>query len=179
MKIVSRLPLVDPPGGNGKYTFVEVSPGRVAALENVTVHRRTELTALEGGERLERVHFRGAGGIEGTMTAHHLFVFVGAEPNTSWLKTCGVSLDEKGFVLTDIDLAEARTRPLLFQTSVESVFAIGDVRSGSIKRVAAAVGEGAQVVATLHGFLSTAGLVAPPATAEAAPAKATAASPPR
>jgi thioredoxin reductase (NADPH) len=127
---------------------------RVTSLSNVTLHTRTELTALEGDAHLERVHYRGAGGMEGSMTARHLFVFVGAEPNTSWLKTCGVSLDEKGFVLTDIDLAEARTRPLLFQTSVESVFAIGDVRSGSTKRVASAVGEGAGVVAQIHRFMA-------------------------
>jgi thioredoxin reductase (NADPH) len=88
------------------------------------------------------------------MTARHLFVFVGAEPNTGWLRTCGVSLDSKGFVLTDIDIAETRTRPLPFQTSVEGVFAIGDVRSGSTKRVASAVGEGAGVVAQIHRFMA-------------------------
>jgi thioredoxin reductase (NADPH) len=65
-----------------------------------------------------------------------------------------VSLDSKGFVLTDIDLADAPARPLPFQTSVESVFAIGDVRSGSTKRVASAVGEGAGVVAQIHRFLA-------------------------
>ncbi|SOE90538.1 Thioredoxin reductase [Burkholderia sp. YR290] len=128
--------------------------GRVAALENVTVHTRTELTALEGGARLERVHFRSAGGIEGTMTAHHLFVFVGAEPNSSWLKTCGVSLDDKGFVLTGTDLPEAGLAASPLRTSVEGVFAIGDVRSGSIKRVAAAVGEGAAVVYQIHSYLA-------------------------
>jgi thioredoxin reductase (NADPH) len=127
---------------------------RVAALENVTVHRRTELTALEGGERLERVHFRGAGGIEGTMTAHHLFVFVGAEPNSSWLKTCGVSLDDKGFILTGTDLPEAGLAASPLRTSVEGVFAIGDVRSGSTKRVAASVGEGAAVVYQIHSYLA-------------------------
>jgi thioredoxin reductase (NADPH) len=127
---------------------------RVMSLPNVTVHTRTEPVALEGNDRLERVRFRGAGGMEGSMTVHHLFVFVGAEPNTGWLKTCGVSLDSKGFVLTDIDLADAPARPLPFQTSVESVFAIGDVRSGSTKRVASAVGEGAGVVAQIHRFLA-------------------------
>jgi thioredoxin reductase (NADPH) len=127
---------------------------RVTSLPNVTVHTRIEVTSLEGNARLERVHYRGAGGIEGSMTAHHLFVFVGAEPNTGWLKTCGVSLDSKGFVLTDVDIAEARTRPLPFHTSVEGVFAIGDVRSGSTKRVASAVGEGAGVVAQIQRFLA-------------------------
>jgi thioredoxin reductase (NADPH) len=127
---------------------------RVTSLSNVTLHTRTELTALEGDAHLERVRYHGAGGMEGTMSARHLFVFVGAEPNTRWLKTCGVSLDDKGFVLTDIDIAETRARPLPFQTSVEGVFAIGDVRSGSTKRVASAVGEGAGVVAQIHRFMA-------------------------
>jgi thioredoxin reductase (NADPH) len=88
------------------------------------------------------------------MTAHHLFVFIGAEPNTSWLKTCGVTLDSKGFVLTGTDVPEAALQTLSLQTSVEGVFAIGDVHSGSTKRVASAVGEGAAVVAQIHRFLA-------------------------
>ncbi|CAN7643724.1 FAD-dependent oxidoreductase [Paraburkholderia sp. SIMBA_054] len=127
---------------------------RVLALPNVTVHTRVELTALEGTERLERVHYRGAGGIEGNMTIHHLFVFIGADPNTSWLNTCGISLDNHGFVRTGIDLPDANMLSISLQTSVEGVFAIGDVRSGSTKRVASAVGEGAGVVAQIQGFLS-------------------------
>ena len=89
---------------------------------------------------------------------HHVFLFIGAEPNTGWLRTCGVSLDSKGFVLTGTDLgadAVTRTRPL--ESSVDGVFAIGDVRSGSTKRVAAAVGEGAAVIAQIHGFLAARG----------------------
>ncbi|MGF6603353.1 thioredoxin reductase (NADPH) [Paraburkholderia sp. GAS448] len=127
---------------------------RVASLPNVTLHTRIELTALEGGARLERVHYRGAGGIEGSMTTHHLFVFIGADPNTSWLKACGVALDSKGFVLTGTDLPEGSVQSLPLQTSVEGVFAIGDVRSGSTKRVASAVGEGAAVVAQIHSLLA-------------------------
>jgi thioredoxin reductase (NADPH) len=127
---------------------------RVTSLPNLTLHTRIELTALEGDARLERVHYRGAGGIEGSMTSHHLFVFVGAEPNTHWLKQCGVSVDNKGFVLTGTDVAEAGVQPLSLQTSVEGVFAIGDVRSGSTKRVASAVGEGAAVAAQIHRFLA-------------------------
>ncbi|WP_421377347.1 FAD-dependent oxidoreductase [Paraburkholderia sp. DD10] len=127
---------------------------RVASLPNVTLHTRIELTALEGGARLERVHYRGAGGIEGSMTAHHLFVFVGAEPNTGWLKTCDVSLDNKEFVLTGTDIPGASARSLPLQTSVRGIFAIGDVRSGSTKRVASAVGEGAAVVAQIHRLLA-------------------------
>jgi thioredoxin reductase (NADPH) len=81
----------------------------------------------------------------------HLFLFIGADPNTGWLDGSGVALDPKGFVLTGIDAGTDR-KPL--ETSRRGVFAIGDVRSGSVKRVAAAVGEGAQVVATLHGVLA-------------------------
>ncbi|MFP3551038.1 FAD-dependent oxidoreductase [Paraburkholderia sp. SIMBA_049] len=127
---------------------------RVLALPNVTVHTRVELTTLEGTERLDRVYYRGAGGIEGNMTIHHLFVFIGADPNTSWLNTCGISLDNNGFVRTGIDLPDANMLSISLQTSVEGVFAIGDVRSGSTKRVASAVGEGAGVVAQIQGFLS-------------------------
>ncbi|SEJ97954.1 FAD-dependent oxidoreductase [Paraburkholderia diazotrophica] len=127
---------------------------RITSLPNVTLHTRIELTALEGDARLERVHYRGAGGIEGSMTAHHLFVFIGAEPNTGWLKTCGVSLDSKGFVLTGPDIPGSGLQSQSLQTSVDGVFAIGDVRSGSTKRVASAVGEGAAVVAQIHRFLA-------------------------
>jgi thioredoxin reductase (NADPH) len=78
----------------------------------------------------------------------HLFLFIGAEPNTDWLAGSGVELDVKGFVVTGGRKA--------LETSLPGVYAIGDVRSGSVKRVASAVGEGAQVVAALHGFLATA-----------------------
>ena len=81
----------------------------------------------------------------------HLFLFIGADPNTDWLAGSGVKLDGKGFVLTGEDAGGDR-HPL--ETSKRGVFAIGDVRSGSIKRVAAAVGEGAQVVAALHSYLA-------------------------
>ena len=81
------------------------------------------------------------------------FLFIGADPNTDWLAGSGVALDPKGFVLTGAEAAADR-KPL--ETSRRGVFAIGDVRSGSVKRVAAAVGEGAQVVATLHGVLTAA-----------------------
>ncbi len=88
------------------------------------------------------------------MTTHHLFVFIGAAPNTAWLETCGVQRDEKGFVLTGADVPDAAPHVPSLQTSLEGVFAIGDVRSGSIKRVASAVGEGAAVVAQIHAVLA-------------------------
>ena len=79
------------------------------------------------------------------------FPRIGAKPNTDWLTGSGIALDAKGFVLTG---AEAGGNRHLLETSCPGVFAIGDVRSGSVKRVAASVGEGAQVVAALHGFLA-------------------------
>jgi thioredoxin reductase (NADPH) len=101
---------------------------------------------------LEAIRWRqGATGSEVRRPIRHLFLFIGAEPNTNWLSGSGVALDAKGFVLTGAEAAGDR-RPL--ETSRRGVFAIGDVRSSSVKRVAAAVGEGAQVVATLHAFLA-------------------------
>ena len=101
---------------------------------------------------LEAIRWRkGASGDEVRRSIRHLFLFIGAEPNTHWLRSgSGVALDRKGFVLTGGDTAVKR--PL--ETSRGGVFAIGDVRSQSIKRVAAAVGEGAQVVAALHAFFA-------------------------
>ena len=97
------------------------------------------------------MRWRGPSGEETRHPLRHVFLFIGADPNTDWLKGSGVALDPKGFVLTGSGCA-GTSQPL--ETSVRGVFAIGDVRSGSIKRVAAAVGEGAQVVATLHGVLA-------------------------
>jgi len=85
----------------------------------------------------------------------HLFLFTGADPNTAWLKGCNVSMDSKGFVLTGPAANGCRgdNAPSL-ETSVPGVFAIGDVRAASTKRVAAAVGEGAAVVSQIHGLLA-------------------------
>jgi thioredoxin reductase (NADPH) len=128
---------------------------RIRALTNVEVLTRTGVTGLEGRDgMLEAIRWRrGASGEEVRRPIQHLFLFIGAEPNTDWLAGSGVALDAKGFVLTGADTSK-KLRPL--ETSREGVFAIGDVRSGSIKRVAAAVGEGAQVVATLHAHLAKA-----------------------
>jgi thioredoxin reductase (NADPH) len=127
---------------------------RIAGLSNLEVLTQTSITGLEGsgGGALEAVHWRGPSGEE-TRPVRHLFLFIGADPNTDWLKDSGVALDPKGFVLTGSG-TDGRSRPL--ETSERGVFAIGDVRSGSTKRVAAAVGEGAQVVAMLHAFLAEA-----------------------
>ena len=80
----------------------------------------------------------------------HLFLFIGAEPNTDWLSGSGIALDAKDFILTGSDAGGGRHQ---LETTRSGVFAIGDVRAKSVKRVAAAVGEGAQVVAALHAFL--------------------------
>ena len=85
------------------------------------------------------------------IATRHLFLFTGADPNTEWLRTCGVDLDEKGFVVTGMGASGCD-----LGTSVEGVYAIGDARAGSTKRVAAAVGEGAAVVAQIHQMLAVA-----------------------
>jgi len=84
----------------------------------------------------------------------HLFLFIGANPCTGWLADCAAAIDDKGFVLTGTAARPHDDRPLPLMTSLDGVFAIGDVRSGSTKRVAAAVGEGAAVVAQIHGWLA-------------------------
>ncbi|MBS0579420.1 MAG: FAD-dependent oxidoreductase [Proteobacteria bacterium] len=126
---------------------------RIGQLPNVEVVTRANVTALAGSAgRLESVswHQAGSGG-EVTRPVHHLFLFIGADPNTAWLEGSGVALDAKGFVQTGPG-ADARAGVL--ETSRPGVFAVGDVRCGSIKRVATAVGEGAQVVASLHAYLA-------------------------
>jgi thioredoxin reductase (NADPH) len=126
---------------------------RIAGLTNVAVLTQTKVTGLEGRDgMLEAIRWRQGSGEEVRRPIQHLFLFIGADPNTDWLSGSGVALDAKGFVLTGGDCNETRN-PL--ETSQRGIFAIGDVRSGSIKRVAAAVGEGAQVVATLHATLAS------------------------
>ncbi len=138
---------------------------RIAANPRIVLHTRTEVVSLQGDR----------GGLTGatwrnrdTREEEHcptrnLFLFVGADPNTSWLQGCWVELDRYGFVLTGDHLTNAELasagwpedrKPYPLETSIPGIFAIGDVRSGSVKRVAAAVGEGAAVVAQLHTYLS-------------------------
>jgi thioredoxin reductase (NADPH) len=140
---------------------------RIKAQPNIELLTRCEVTALEGGQgKLEAIRWRrGADNAEATLRIHHLFLFIGADPNTDWLAQCDVTLDEKGFVRTGENSGEKR-HPL--ETSRPGVFAIGDVRSGSVKRVAAAVGEGAQVVAALHAYLANTGSQDRPSAAKSA-----------
>jgi thioredoxin reductase (NADPH) len=111
---------------------------------------RTQISGLEGNDgMLEAVRWRDASGSETRRPIHHLFSFIGVDPNTDWLSGAA-ALDEKGFVVT----GQGNAGPL--ETNVHGLFAVGDIRSGSIKRVAASVGEGAQVVAALHAYLAAA-----------------------
>jgi len=126
---------------------------RIESLPNIEVVVRNEIVELEGENgQLRAIRHRNLDtGEEDRCEISHLFLFIGAAPNTGWLAECRVELDNHGFVRTGPDLAPGH--PSL-QTSRHGVFAIGDVRAGSVKRVAAAVGEGAQVVAAIHAYLS-------------------------
>jgi thioredoxin reductase (NADPH) len=125
---------------------------RIEGLANVEILTQAEITALEGQPgQLEAVRWRLASGEEVRRPIHHLFLFIGAAPNTQWLDPARVALDPKGFALTGADVSPGRRH---LETSLDGVFAVGDVRSGSVKRVAAAVGEGAQAVAALHAYLA-------------------------
>ena len=124
---------------------------RISSLGNVEIVRQASVSALEGQNGfLGAVRWREDGLPEVRRTIHHLFLFIGAEPNSGWLTGAGVALDSRGFVLAGGTVG-GRT----LETSRSGVFAVGDIRSGSPKRVATAVGDGAQVVATLHEHLST------------------------
>jgi len=140
---------------------------RIAATPNIELHTHTALTALEGdGECLHGVRWRRKGDHEVSKAVRSVFLFVGADPNSAWLADCGVQVDQHGFIMTGTDVMMARCRvtgQMLnpdgslhghLETTVPGVFAIGDVRAGSTKRVAAAVGEGAAVVAQLHAYLA-------------------------
>ncbi len=122
---------------------------RIAALPNVEMHIGSEISALEGtaATGLTGVSLtQRASGTTEHRAIRHLFLFIGADPNSGWVKDC-VDTDDKGFVITG-------SGALPLETSVPGVFAIGDVRAGSTKRVAAAVGEGAAVVAQIHAMLA-------------------------
>jgi len=124
---------------------------RISGLENVEVVPQATISALEGGNGfLEAVRWRSGDLTEVQRPIRHLFLFIGADPNSAWLTDGGVALDGKGFVLTG---GEVGQRAL--ETSRAGIFAVGDIRSGSVKRVATAVGDGAQVVASLHQYLAT------------------------
>jgi thioredoxin reductase (NADPH) len=142
---------------------------RIESLPNVEVVTGAQVSGLEGSNGvMEAVRWRVDGaGQDVQRPVRHLFLFIGAEPNTDWLKSSGIALDAKGFVLTGEDAGDRH----LLETTQRGVFAIGDVRAKSIKRVAAAVGEGAQVVAALHAYLAETVGDAVTATTPLAPAR--------
>jgi len=130
---------------------------RIEAAPNIELMFNAEVTGLQGGQdgSLTRVRWRSRlSGEDSLLDVRNLFLFVGADPATGWLEGCGVVVDRAGFVVTGAPdkNSEARIASPL-ETSVPGVFAVGDVRSGSVKRVGGAIGEGAQVVAALHGYL--------------------------
>jgi len=136
---------------------------RIEQSPAIVLRLRAEIVALEGSNHLERVSWRDNrdGSVE-THDIRHVFVMAGAIPNTRWLDGC-VALDAKGFIKTGSDLSPEdlaaahwplSRSPHLLETSLPGVFAVGDVRGGSLKRVASAVGEGAIAVAFVHQALS-------------------------
>jgi len=134
---------------------------RIAATPAIELHFNTELAQLYGDAdaRLAAISCRDMRtGLEHRHPARNLFLFVGADPETGWLKSCGLALDAHGFVLTGqaTRAADGRTRASL-ESSIPGVFAVGDVRSGSIKRVGGAIGEGAAAVALIHQHVSGGG----------------------
>jgi len=135
---------------------------RIEETQNITVRRQTAIVGLEGGKHLERVIWANAEGERSTHPIRHVFTMTGASPNTRWLDGC-LALDEHGFVYAGSDLTAEQLkaagwplprRPYHFETSQPRVFAVGDVRSGSVKRVASAVGEGSVCVQLVHKVLS-------------------------
>ncbi|MBR0861855.1 FAD-dependent oxidoreductase [Bradyrhizobium diazoefficiens] len=133
---------------------------RIEATPNIELMFNTEITALEGDEAslLRRIRWKSRlSSDEDFADIRNLFLFVGADPATGWLDGCGVTLDRGGFVVTGAQSEQNQGRLVApLETSVPGVYAVGDVRSGSVKRVGGAIGEGAQVVASLHGYLGDA-----------------------
>jgi thioredoxin reductase (NADPH) len=122
---------------------------RITATPNIDVLTRTEINDVTGSRQwgVESVAWRCRNGKTHYRPVRHVFLFLGADPNTAWLKECGVALDANGFVMTGQDAS------LSLHTRVPGVFAIGDVRAGSVKRIGSAIGEGAAVVAQIHAYL--------------------------
>jgi thioredoxin reductase (NADPH) len=127
---------------------------RLSDASNVTLHARTEVESVRVADgTLSGLRCTTPSGAM-TLGVRHAFIFTGAAPNTEWLKDSGVRTDDKGFVLTGAAAGRTGESPGSLETNVPGVFAIGDVRSGSVKRVAAAVGEGAGVVAQIHAVIA-------------------------
>jgi thioredoxin reductase (NADPH) len=147
---VARLVHILVRGENLSDTMSSYLVQRLKAQANVEIHFGTEVTALHGGDHLERITIRSgvAGDAVRVLSTRALFVMIGASPNTGWLSDL-VELDSHGFVKTG--QAVGAQRPL--ETSRQGIFAVGDVRAGSVKRVASAAGEGSVVVSGIYEFL--------------------------
>jgi thioredoxin reductase (NADPH) len=143
--LIARRPL--------EQTMSQYLIERIESLSNVDVIIGCEIAEFDGAPgALEAITIRERqSGKEMRQPARFLFSFIGAEPNTDWLQGSGIKLDQRGFVLTEDEVADDR---LPLETSRRGVFAVGDVRSSSVKRVAASVGDGAQVVAAIHKYLA-------------------------
>jgi thioredoxin reductase (NADPH) len=136
---------------------------RVETHPKIELHYHTEVVGLEGDWHLEQVQWRNkATGAVATLSIRHAFMMTGANPNTDWLQGC-LALDDKGFIVTGHDLqSDERSRsrwpsarpPLLLETSLPAVFAVGDARAGNVKRVASAVGEGSIAIHLVHRVLA-------------------------
>jgi thioredoxin reductase (NADPH) len=136
---------------------------QIEKTQNITVECRSRVTAVEGEDRLQSISIAcDASGATQTVPASALFIFIGAEPCTAWLDGV-VERDARGFILTGPDLMRDGKRPKgwqldrdpgLLETNVPGVFAVGDVRHGSIKRVASGVGEGSVAIQFVHQYLS-------------------------
>jgi len=134
---------------------------RIDEMPNISLHVGTEITALEGEDRLSRVTWKTVGKEAETHDIGHVFLMMGALPCTGWLNSC-IALNDKGFVRTGSDLHVAELsaakwpsarQPEYFECSIPGIFAVGDVRCGSVKRVAAAVGEGSACIQQVHRVL--------------------------
>ena len=126
---------------------------RIEASDHITLHTGTELTALIGDRHLDAVEWTERGAVE-RRPIHNVFLMLGAVPNTEWLGGCQVQLDGKGFVKVGAEAAGPGRTPSVLETSTPGIFAVGDVRAGSVKRVASAVGEGSVVVSSVHQWLA-------------------------
>jgi thioredoxin reductase (NADPH) len=130
---------------------------RIANAPNISVLDETDIVDLVGtpDQGLQGVRWRNRRtGAEEEHAISHLFLFTGADPITAWLDGSGLPIDQKGFILTGVDVRSTDRTPQPLETGIEGIFAIGDVRCGSVKRVGAAIGEGSAVVAQLHTFLA-------------------------
>jgi thioredoxin reductase (NADPH) len=133
---------------------------RISSTSNIAILCDTEVVQLTGApdQGLQTVRWRHSRTrAEEERAIGHLFVFTGADPAAPWIEGCGVPLDERGFIRTGSNAGVIGRPPLPMETSVSGIFAVGDVRSGSVKRVGAAIGEGAAVVAQIHAYLARRG----------------------